>query len=121
MINDYAGYCATVGESKMHHLAGRATARNSLTIPASGLFKKAASVVVALSLLLGLSSTLWYSMRINEALDTIGQNKATLQKLTLEETALANQRNRLQTPDAVRHAAAKLGLFPPGDRQIRTP
>jgi hypothetical protein len=121
MINDYAGFCTTIGVNKLHHLSGRATARNSLTVPASGLLRKTASVLVAVSLILGLSSTLWCSMRIDETLNAIGQTRATWQELTVVQHELTAQRNNLKTPENIRATAAALGLFPPGNRQIRTP
>jgi len=121
MINDYAGYCAAAGVNKSRHLAGRATARNSLAVPASGLAGKLAGLLVAFSLLLGLSSTLWYSGRIDQALGTIGETRAAMRVLTAEQEELAVRRSSLADPEHIRSAAAKLGLFPPENRQIRTP
>jgi len=120
MINDYAGYCATAGENKLHRLAGKFTARNCRTAPASGVVRKAASVLVALTLLAGLSSTFMYSVRINQALDSIGTTKTTLQTLTARQQELAARRSQLESRKYIRIAAAKLGLFSPDDGQIRT-
>jgi len=119
MIKDYSGGMILVsGGNKI------TAKRRSVTVPSelfslTKLMWKALGAMLLLTLVIGITSTIWYGLQVQIALDQIGTNKEIYHELNNENKMLAAQRDLMLTPDHMKGAAQKLGLIFPTEKQLR--
>lgn len=81
--------------------------------------QKIIGVMMLLTLVFGISSTVWYGLKVQVALDQIGNSQAINTELQDENKLLVAQRDLLLTQNHLQQAAKKLGLVPPDKNQLR--
>ncbi|KPK00198.1 MAG: hypothetical protein AMJ60_02335 [Desulfobacterales bacterium SG8_35] len=79
------------------------------------------AAMLLVTLIIGISSTIWYGLQVQVALDQIGSSRATNNELHNENKLLLAQRDLLLTQDHIEAAAQKLGLKSPAKKQLRYP
>lgn len=120
MIKDYSDSMILVsGRNKLITAKRRSSTAPHELFPATKLMWKALGAMVFLTLAVGISSTIWYGLQVQIALDQIGSNKGINAQLNNENKLLAAQRNLMLTPDHMQEAAQKLGLASPTKNQLR--
>lgn len=122
MFKDYSGsFIAVSGRNQM-----RTARRKPFTAPkelfsATKLMWKTIGAMLLATLVIGVSSTVWYGMQVQVALDQIGNNKAIYNELHNENRLLTAQRELLLTREHIEDAARKIGLRSPAKNQLRYP
>jgi len=119
MIKDYSGGMILVsGRNKITAKRGSSTVA-SVLFPTTRLMRKTLGAMILLTLVVGISSTIWYGLQVQVALGQIGGNRETNNELHNEKKLLAAQRDLMLTPDHMKEAAQKLGLISPTKNQLR--
>jgi hypothetical protein len=89
--------------------------------PATKLMLKTITAMFLITLCIGISSTIWYGLQVQVALDQIGNNRAINNELHNENKLLMAQRELMLTQDHIEAAAQKIGLRSPAKNQLRYP
>jgi len=119
MLKDYSDSMILVsGRNKITAKRRSSTFPHEL-FPLTKFMWKTLGAVVLLTLVVGISSTIWYGLQVQVALDQIGSNKAINIELNNENKLLAAQRDLMLTPDHMQEATQKLGLISPAKNQLR--
>jgi len=119
MIKDYSGSMIFMsGRNKITAKRRNLTATQEL-FPATRLMRKTLGAMILLTLVVGISSTIWYGLQVQIALGQIGGNRGINNELHNENKLLAAQRDLMLTPDHMEEAAQKLGLVSPTKNQLR--
>lgn len=122
MFKDYSGsFIAVNGRNHLRTSKRKPAAASKELFPATRLMWKALGAMLLATLVIGISSTIWYGMQVQVALDQIGSNNVINNQLHNENKLLIAQRDLLLTPDHIEAAAQKLGLSSPAKNQIRYP
>jgi uncharacterized protein HemX len=122
MFKDYSGSISMANSrSKIRTSRRKSYAASAERFPVSKLMWKTISAMLVVTLVLGISSTVWYGLQVQDALDQIGNNSAINSKLRNENRLLVAQRELMLTQDQMETAAHKLGLRSPAKNQIRYP
>lgn len=77
--------------------------------------------MLLLSLVFGISSTIWFGLQVQVALDQIGSHRALNTQMKNEQDQLVTQRDLMLTRGHIEAAVKKLGLRSPAKNQIRFP
>jgi uncharacterized protein HemX len=93
--------------------------RNFLS--ATRLMWKTLGAMLLVTVIIGITSTIWYGWQVQLALDQIGKDKTTNSELADENRLLIAQRNLLLTQEQMEKAAEKIGLYAPAEKQLRYP
>lgn len=124
MIKDYSGsHIILNGRNKIRS----SKKKSSPALAASELFSltqfmwRTIGAMLLITLIIGISSTVWYGLQVQVALDQIGQNRATKNELQNENRLLVAQRDLLLTQDEMEKAVYRLGLRVPSKNQLRYP
>ena len=120
MIKDYSDRCPG-GSGRTGRQPKQSISRRTPAAADGRLMMKTIGVLVALTLSLGIGSTVYYGLRIRSALDEIGRQSGLNTELVARNRELIAQRDRLLTRENIEKAAAGLGLFPPSPGQLRRP
>jgi len=80
---------------------------------------KTVGFMLLLTLVLGISSTVWYGLQVRVALDQIGNDNKINHELRNENKLLLSQRDFILTPEQMEKAARNLGLISPAKNQLR--
>ena len=122
MLKDYSGSVAlTGGRNRL-----RAPKKKSLPA-ATDLFRpsrrlcETVGAMLIFTLILGIGSTLFYSLQVKNALEEIGSSKSVQSGLRNANRALLAKRDFLLTREQIVAASRKLGLRPATTNQLRTP
>ena len=122
MFKDYSGsFIAVNGRNHLRTSKRKSTAASKEVFPATRLMWKTIGAMLLTTLVIGISSTIWYGMQVQVALDQIGSNKTVNNQLQNENKLLIAQRDLLLTQDHIEDAAQKLGLSSPAKNQLRYP
>jgi hypothetical protein len=122
MFKDFSGSCFMVTSRNRIKSPRRnffVTAREIL--PAAGLLWKTVGALLLTTLVLGISSTIWYGLQVQVALDQIGRDRAVNFDLRSEHKLLAVKRDLILTQEHMEKTALKVGLGLPAKNQVRYP
>ena len=119
MIKDYSGGVILVNGRNKITAKRRSSTVPSELFPANRLMRKTLGVMVLLTLVVGISSTIWYGLQIQVALGQIGGNREINNELHNQNKLLTAQRDLMLTPDHMKEAAQELGLISPTKKQLR--
>lgn len=123
MFKDYTGsFIEVKGRNRLKTAKNRKSAVASrLHFQVSGIMRKTIGAMLLLTLLLGISSTLWFGLQVRVALDEIGSYSARNRQLRNNKELLVVQRDLMLTRKHIEKEAQKLGLRPPAKNQLRYP
>ena len=122
MIKDYSGsYLILNGRNKIRSSKKKSSTASRELFPATTFMWKTIGAMLLVTLLIGISSTIWYGMQVQVALDQIGQNRAISNELQNENHLLIAQRDLMLTQDKMEAAVRTLGLRVPAKNQLRYP
>ncbi len=122
MFKDYSGSIMMVkGRNKIRTSKKRSSAASWKLFPATKLMWKTVGAVLLVTLVIGISSTVWYGLQVQVALDQIGNSRTINNELHNENRLLIVQRDLMLTQDHMEEAAQKLGLMSPVKNQLRYP
>ena len=82
---------------------------------------KTLGFMLFVTVVISITSTIWYGIQVQTALDQIGKDKITHKGLTDENRLLIAQRDLMLTRKHMEKAARKIGLQPPAENQLRYP
>ena len=120
MIKDYSGgIVVTNSRNRIVTPKRKKTEGVQQLFQTTKFIQKIIGVLLLLTLVLGISSTVWYGLQVRVALDQIGYHQGTHKVLQDENKLLVAQRDFLLTKDHMLTAAKKLGLVLPEDNQLR--
>ena len=85
------------------------------------LMWKSIGAMLLLTLIFGISSTLWYGQQVKVSLDQIGRKNAINKQLHNENKNLLAQHDMMLTRNHMEQATQKLGLRSPAKKQLRYP
>ena len=122
MFKDYSGSLTLVnGRNKIKSSKRKTSAAPGDLLPAGKRMWQTIGAMLLLTLVIGISSTVWYGLQVQVALDQIGRNNGINKGLLNENRLLIAQRDLLLTQNHMKEAGQKLGLRPPTKNQIRYP
>lgn len=82
---------------------------------------KIIGVVAVVAMLLGVASSLWFGVALQDNLSRLAKNKQEGSELIAANAALSAEKVALLQQEKIEAAAARLGLFPTTDKQTRRP
>jgi len=122
MVQDYSGrYVARNGKNKKISPPKKAKSKTGDFFSATKLMWKTLGAMLIVTVVIGITSTIWYGWQVQLALDQIGRDKITNSELTSENRLLVAQHDLMLTQDHMEKAAQKIGLYSPTKRQLRYP
>jgi len=122
MFKDYSGSFTLVsGRNKIKYSKNKTSAVPGDFLPATKRMWQTVGTILLVTLVIGISSTVWYGLQVQVALDQIGRNNGINKGLLNENRLLIAQRDLLLTQNHMKEAGQKLGLRPPTKNQIRYP
>ncbi|MFA7383130.1 MAG: hypothetical protein WC001_06745 [Desulfurivibrionaceae bacterium] len=110
--NKYSG--AVVSRQKVS--GGRRSGRADREQPS-----KIIGVVTVVAMLLGVGSSLWFGLALQEGLGRLDKSRQESSRLGIVNVALIAEKDTLLQQGKIEAAAAGLGLFPPSEQQMRRP
>ena len=122
MVKDYA--CSYTAKNcrirkKSHKKKTASSTKDFFT--ATKLMWKTLGAMLLVTVIIGISSTIWYGMKVRLALDQIGKAKAANSQMTDENRLLIAQRDLMLTQNHMENAAGQIGLYSPVKSQLRYP
>ena len=122
MFKDYSGsFMMTNAKNRVRVSKRKSSAATKERFPATKLMWKTIGAMLLVTLVIGISSTVWYGLQVQVALDQIGEKKAANNELRDENKLLSAQRSLLLTQVQIEAAAKKIGLRAPSENQLRNP
>jgi hypothetical protein len=122
MFKDYSGSFIVVnGRNQLRTSKRKSSIASKDLFPATKLMWKTIGAMLLVTVVIGISSTIWYGLQVQVALDQIGNNRATNNELLYENRLLIAQRDLMLTQNHIEDAAQKLGLRSPAKNQLRYP
>ena len=122
MFKDYSGSLTLVsGGNKIKYSKKKTSAVPGDFLPATKRMWQTVGAMLLLTLVLGISSTVWYGLQVQVALDQIGRDTGMNKELLYENRLLIAQRDVMLTQDHMEEAGQKLGLASPSKNQLRYP
>ena len=82
---------------------------------------KIIGVVTVVAMLLGVGSSLWFGVALQDGLGRLDRSRQESTKLAVANVALIAEKDTLLQQGKLEAAAAGLGLFPPAEQQMRRP
>jgi hypothetical protein len=117
MVKDYSGsYIVKNCRNKK-----KKTLNSKNFLSATRLMWKTLGATLLVTVIIGITTTIWYGWQVQLALDQIGRDKTTNSELTGENRLLIAQRNLLLTQEHMEKAAKRIGLHAPTKSQLRYP
>ena len=122
MVKDYSGcFVAINGRCKIIPPKKKTTAKFRSFFSATRLMKKTLGTMLFVTVIIGISSTIWYGWQVQLSLDQIGKYTITNNELARENRLLIVQRDLIQSRDHMEKSAQKIGLYSPTKSQLRYP
>lgn len=78
-------------------------------------------VVAVVAMLMGVVSSLWFGVALQDGLGRLDKGKQEKVELTAANVALSAEKEALLQQGKIEAAAGGLGLFPPSEKQMRRP
>jgi predicted RNA-binding protein (virulence factor B family) len=120
MYKDYSGSMIAVsGRNKIITSKRKNVSVSHELLPTTRVMWKTIGAMLLLTLVIGISSTIWYGLQVQVALDQIGSSAGINNELQNENKLLLAQRNLMLTTDHMRETAQKIGLVSPTENQLR--
>ena len=122
MVNDYSGSYVAINcrNKKISHNKRTATkARDFFSV--TKLMWKTLGAMLLVTVVIGITSTMWYGMQVELALDQIGSNKIINSTLTRENKLLNVKHDLMLSQEQMEKATQKIGLYTPSKSQLRYP
>ena len=122
MVNDYSGSYVAINcrNKKISHNKRAATkARDFFFV--TKLMWKTLGAMLLVTVVIGITSTMWYGLQVQLALDQIGNDKITNSTLTRENKLLIVKHDLMLSQEQMEKAAQKIGLYSPTKSQLRYP
>ena len=120
MYKDYSGgMIAVSGRNKIITSKRKNVSVSHELLPTTRVMWKTIGAMLLLTLVIGISSTIWYGLQVQVALDQIGSSAGINNELQNENKLLLAQRNLMLTTDHMRETAQKIGLVSPTENQLR--
>ena len=95
--------------------------RSSDLFSVTKLMRKTLGAMLFVTVVIGITSTIWYGWQVQLALDQIGRDKITNRELANENRLLVVKRDLMLTQEQMEKAAQKIGLHSPTKSQLRHP
>ncbi|UCD66172.1 MAG: hypothetical protein JSW69_00655 [Deltaproteobacteria bacterium] len=122
MFKDYSGSFIMVnGRNKIKPSKKKSTTSSKELFPTTKLMWKTIGAMLLVTLVIGISSTVWYGLQVQVALDQIGRNKAINNQLHNQNKLLIAQQDLMLSQEHMEEVAQKLGLSSPAKKQLRYP
>ena len=122
MFKDYSGSFTLVsGRNKIKYSKNKTSAVPGDFLPATKRMWQTVGAMLLVTLVIGISSTVWYGLQVQVALDQIGRDTGINKKLLNENRLLVAQRDLMLTQDYMEEAGQKHGLRSPTKNQLRYP
>ncbi|MGW8286625.1 MAG: hypothetical protein ACWGOD_00170 [Desulfobulbales bacterium] len=122
MIKDYSGGMILVsGRNRIITPKRKNILVSRELFPATKFAWKTIGAMLLTSLIIGITSTIWYGLQVRVALDQIGNTMEINSKLYSEKKLLTAQRDLMLTPEHMKDSAYRLGLVYPVKNQLRYP
>jgi uncharacterized protein HemX len=122
VFKDYSGSFMMVnGRNKIKSTKKKSSVASKELFTATKLMWKTIGAMLLVTLVIGISSTVWYGLQVQVALDQIGKNKTINNQLHNENKLLIAQRDLMLSQEHMKEAAQKLGLSSPVKNQLRYP
>jgi hypothetical protein len=122
MVKDYSGtYVAINCRNKKTFHKKKTASKSRNLFSATKLMWKTLGAMLLVTLIIGISSTIWYGWQVQIALDQIGNDKITNNKLASENSLLIAQRDLMLGQEHMEKAAQRIGLYTPTKSQLRYP
>ena len=122
MFKDYSGsFIMANGRNRIRTSKRKSSTATTELFPATKLLWKTIGAMLLVTVAIGISSTIWYGLQVQVALDQIGSNRSVNNQLLKEKRLMIVQRDLMLTHNQMETAAQKLGLRSPAENQIRYP
>ncbi|KPK27147.1 MAG: hypothetical protein AMJ61_06700 [Desulfobacterales bacterium SG8_35_2] len=122
MIKDYSdSFILANSRNKIKTSRKKSSAASTDLFSASKLMWKTVGAMLLVTVIIGISSTIWYGLQVQVALDQIGSNMDINTALHKKKKLLIVQRDLMLTQNQMEAAAQKIGLQSPEEKQIRYP
>ena len=120
MYKDYSGSMIAVsGRNKIITSKRKNVSVSHKLLPTTRVMWKTIGAMLLLTLVIGISSTIWYGLQVQVALDQIGSSAGINNELQNENKLLLAQHNLMLTTNHMRETAQKIGLVAPTENQLR--
>lgn len=122
MFKDYSGSIIMVNSrNKIRHSRKKSSIAAKELFPAAKFMWKTIGAMLLVTLVIGITSTIWYGLQVQVALAQIGNSRIINSKLHNENKLLIVQHDLMLTRNNIEAAAQKIGLQTPTNKQIRYP
>jgi len=122
MVNDYSGtYVAINCRNKKKSPKKKASSTSRDFFSVTMLMWKTLGAMLLVTVVIGITSTIWYGWQVQLALDQIGRDKITNRELANENRLLVVKRDLMLTQEQMEKATQKIGLYTPTKSQLRHP
>jgi hypothetical protein len=122
MYKDYSGSCvAVIGRNRRKNCRRKTIPAAKEFLPAVKLVWHAIGAMLLFTLVLGVTSTIWYGWQVRSALDEIGRAKTANKSLISENKLLTVKHEIMLSQEYMEEAARKQGLSLPSKTQLRYP
>jgi hypothetical protein len=119
MINSCDRYFATAWKGAQRQRTF--SKKNHRSFWSGIILQRCAGILIIITLTIGVTSTLWFGMQIQTALDEIGKVREVKFHLAEQNNALKIDKIKMLSRSRIETAAKGLGLQAPTAGQIRTP
>jgi hypothetical protein len=82
---------------------------------------KTLGAMLLVTVVIGITSTMWYGLQVQLALDQIGNDKVINSELTSKNSLLIVKRDLILSQEQMEKAAQRIGLYSPTKKQLRYP
>ncbi len=86
-----------------------------------GALLKLVGVVAVAAMLVGVASSIWFGMALQDGLGKLDKSRKEGQFLETTNRLLVDERDKLLRQEKIEMAAMTLGLYPPAEKQLRRP
>jgi hypothetical protein len=122
MVKDYSASCViNKGRNKKKVRRKKVGPQAKEFFSATRLMWKALGAMLFVTVVIGISSSIWYGWQVQLALDQIGKDRSRNIELQEENRLLIAQHDLMLTQDHMEKSARKIGLYSPSKNQIRYP
>lgn len=122
MVHDYSGTYGAINcrnKKTVHKKRTTSTSRELFSI--TRLMWKTLGAMLLVTVVIGITSTIWYGWQVQLALDQIGNHKIINTELVNENRILIAQRDLVLTQEQMEKSAQRIGLYSPTKNQLRYP
>ena len=122
MYKDYSLGCVdTIGKNRNRKHKKKTLSAAKEFFPAIKLIWHAFGIMLLISLVIGVTSTVWYGWQVQSALDDIGQAASVKKNLASKNQLLTVKHDLMLSEEYMTNAAKKQGLSLPTKNQLRYP